>query len=55
MELQIGRNLVDEHERVLVRKRYLKIDRDTKYSERFREFVDEDGTTVIRLHPFRRI
>ena len=49
--LQIGRNLVDEHEGVLTGKRYLIIDRDTKYSERFREFVEEGGTKVIRLPP----
>ena len=47
--LQIGRNLVDEHEGVLAGKRYLIIDRDAKYSERCREFVEEGGTTVIRL------
>jgi hypothetical protein len=49
--LQIGRNLVDEHEGVLTGKRYLIIDRDTKYSERFREFVEAGGTKVIRLPP----
>ncbi|MPZ47182.1 MAG: transposase [Betaproteobacteria bacterium] len=27
------------------------IDRDTKYSQRFREFVEEGGTKVIRLPP----
>ena len=31
--LQMGRNLVDEHEGELTGKRYLIIDRDTKYSE----------------------
>ena len=49
--LQIGRNLVDEHEGVLTGKTYLIIDRDTKYSKRFREFVEEGGTKVIRLPP----
>jgi hypothetical protein len=53
--LQIGRNLVDEHGGVLVSKRYLIIDRDTKYSQRFREFLEEGGTNVIRLPPLSRI
>jgi putative transposase len=30
---------------------YLIIDRDTKYSQRFRQFVDEGGAKVIRLPP----
>jgi len=49
--LQIGRNLVDEPDGALAGKRYLIIDRDTKYSKRFREFVEEGGTEVIRLPP----
>ena len=32
-------------------KRYLIIDRDTKYSQRFREFIAEGGTEVIPLPP----
>lgn len=49
--LQIGRNLFDEHEGVLVGRRYLIIDRDTKDSQRFREFVEKGGTKTIRLSP----
>ncbi len=49
--LQIGRNLVDERIGALVGKRYFIIDRDTKYSKRFRELVEEGGTEVIRLPP----
>jgi len=49
--LQIGRNLLDEADGALVGKKYLIIDRDTKYSQRFREFVAEVGTEVIRLPP----
>jgi putative transposase len=49
--LQIGRNLVDERIGALVGKRYFIIDRDTKYSKRFRELVGESGTEVIRLPP----
>jgi putative transposase len=49
--LQIGRNLLDEEDGALVGKKYLIIDRDTKYSKRFREFVEKGGTEVIRLPP----
>ena len=49
--LQVGRNLTDEKSGALATKRYLIIDRDTKYSERFRELVEEGGTEVIRLPP----
>jgi len=49
--LQVGRNLVDDAEGVLWGRRYLIIDRDSKYSLRFREFVQEGGTDVIRLPP----
>jgi hypothetical protein len=46
--LQIGRSLTDEGG-ALAGKRYLIIDRDTKYSERFRKLVEEGATEVIRL------
>jgi len=49
--LQVARNLVDEEGGALAGKGYLIIDRDTKYSKRFREFVEEGGTEVIRLPP----
>lgn len=49
--LQIGRNLVDEHAGVLAGKRYTIIDWDTKYSHRFRPFLEEGGVRVIRLAP----
>jgi hypothetical protein len=49
--LQIGRNLVDEQDGALAGMRYLIIDPDTKYSQRFRQFVEEGGTKVIRLPP----
>jgi hypothetical protein len=35
----------------LAAKRYLIIDRDTKYAEQFRRLVEEGGTEVIRLPP----
>jgi len=49
--LQIARNLVDEECGALSGKRYLIIDRDTKYSARFREVVESCATKVIRLPP----
>ena len=49
--LQVGRNLTDEESGALARKHYLIIDRDTKYSARFRQLVEEDATVVIRLPP----
>jgi hypothetical protein len=49
--LQIGRNLLDEVDGALTGKKYLIIDRGTRYSNRFREFVEEGGTEVIRLPP----
>ena len=32
-------------------KRYLIIDRDTKYSDQFRRLIRDNGTKVIRLPP----
>ena len=48
---QVARNLTDEQGEALGSKRYLIIDRDTKYSERFREVLDDCGVEVIRLPP----
>ncbi len=49
--LQVGRHLRDTEDGALAGKRYLIVDRDTKYSKRFREFIAEGGTEVIRLPP----
>jgi transposase InsO family protein len=49
--LQVARNLVDEEAEVLHAKRYLIIDRDTKYSDQFRRLIRDNGTKVIRLPP----
>jgi len=49
--LQVGRNLLDDADGMLRGQRYLIIDRDAKYSLRFREIVEEGGTEVIRLPP----
>ena len=49
--LQVARNLVDEDGGALAGKRYLIIDRDTKYTARFRELVEKCAAEVIRLPP----
>ena len=49
--LQIGRNVTDAQSGALHAKRYLIIDRDTKYSEQFRRLISDVGTAVIRLPP----
>jgi putative transposase len=49
--LQIARNVTDSQAGALHAKRYLIIDRDTKYSAQFRRLIRENGTKVIRLPP----
>src|SRR5258708_731232 len=49
--LQVGRNVIDAESGALASKRYLIIDRDTKYTEQFRKRMEEGGTEIIRLPP----
>jgi putative transposase len=49
--LQIARNVTDSRAGALYSKRYLIIDRDTKYSAQFRRLIRDNGTKVIRLPP----
>jgi len=49
--LQVGRNLIDKEGGALASKRYLIVDRDTKYTRQFRRLVEEGGSEVIRLPP----
>jgi len=49
--LQIARNETDSQGGALVAKRYLILDRDSKYSEQFRRLIRQSGTNVIRLPP----
>jgi putative transposase len=49
--LQIARNVTDAQSGALHAKRYLIIDRDTKYSPQFRRMIQDSGTKVIRLPP----
>ncbi len=50
--MQIGRNLTDPMDGFLLGKRFLVLDRDKKFTAKFRELVDDAGTRVIRL-PYR--
>ena len=47
---QVGRNLTDV-DGFLLDKRYLLLDRDTKYSQAFRGFLEREGIEIIRLPP----
>jgi hypothetical protein len=49
--LQVGRNLTDAEGGALATKRYRIIDRDTKYSERFRAPMEQGAMEVMRLPP----
>jgi len=50
--LQVGRNLIAEDGGMLTSKRYLIVDRDTKYTQQFSKLLKGSGTEVIRLPPF---
>ena len=49
--LQMARQITDNVDGILVGKRYLIVDRDTKYCPAFRDFVKREGIEVIRLPP----
>ena len=49
--LQMGRNAFDAEEGPLLGKRYLVIDRDTKYCGASRQMLVREGIEVIRLPP----
>ena len=53
--LQAARNLLDTETGALPAKRYLMLDRDTKYTQRFRHLIEHSGTKVIRLPPLSPI
>jgi putative transposase len=48
---QIARNVTDAEDGVLRGKRYLILDRDTKYTDEFRNVLVREGTHLIRLPP----
>ena len=45
---QVARNLTDVSDGFLLDSRYLIMDRDTKYTEDFRDFLDRDGVKPVR-------
>lgn len=49
--LQMARQLTDTVDGILLGKRYLILDRDTKYCPAFRDFMKREGVEVIRLPP----
>src|SRR5258705_4499092 len=49
--LQAARNVTDVDDGFLRGKRYVLLDRDTKYSNEFRSFLVREGMDVIRLPP----
>ena len=49
--MQVARNLTDVDTGFLRGKRYLILDRDTKYSDAFRSLLVRDGIKIIRLPP----
>ena len=50
--MQIGRNLTDPFDGALAEKRFLILDRDSKYSKAFRNLLEEAGVEIVRL-PYR--
>ena len=48
---QIARNLTDAEDGFLLGKRYLLIDRDTKFCQSFREMLNDEGVKPLRLPP----
>ncbi len=49
--LQMARQLTDGIDGILLDKRYIILDRDTKYCQAFRGFLKREGIAVIRLPP----
>ena len=48
---QIARNLTDCEDGFLSGKRYLIMDRDTKFTEAFRKILEDEGAESVRLLP----
>ena len=49
--LQTARQLTAGIDGILLDKRYIILDRDTKYCQAFRDFLKREGIAVIRLPP----
>ena len=52
--LQMGKNLMGEESGALASKRYLLIDRDTKYTRQFRRLVEKGGPRSFGCRPCRQ-
>jgi putative transposase len=48
---QIAKNLTDPFDGFLLGKRYLIMDRDTKFSDAFRKILEDEGVESVRLPP----
>jgi len=49
--IQIGRNLTDSVDGFLVDKKFVILDRDSKYSAAFRDLLKGSGVEIVRLPP----
>ena len=49
--MQIARNLTDPHDGFLSHRRFLVLDRDSRYSPAFRTLLDKSGVEIVRLPP----
>ena len=49
--VQIGRNLTDSDDGFLADKKFVILDRDSKYSAAFRDLLKGSGVEVVRLPP----
>ena len=47
--MQVGRNLIDEVDVFLCDKRYLILDRDPVFTEKFEELLNDNGVKLVRL------
>ena len=47
--MQVGRNLTDPFDGFLAETRFLILDRDAKYSKRFRRLLEDAGIEIVRL------
>jgi len=48
---QMAKNLTDPFDGFLIDKRYLIMDRDTKFSDAFRKILEDEGVESVRLPP----
>jgi transposase InsO family protein len=49
--LQVGRNVTDPVDGFLAEKKFLILDRDSKFSWAFRDLLDDSGVEIVRLPP----